>query len=162
MLKCLHCEAEYDSNNLQLYFPAVFYHNSEDDPGSFGSFVCSNGHLNGVTKRANEPFFLCKKDWYIRIPGSLSYLHMFDFKKNKWDKYKISVIYDRTDRLNLFTEYLIQQNHLKAETSASRLEWLKCAKRLNICKDVRLLIGTYVKPSEFWKIEEESWWCVVQ
>jgi hypothetical protein len=161
MLKCLHCEAEYNSTDLQLYFPAVFYHNPEDDPGSFASFVCSNGHLNGVKKRANEPYISCKKDWYIRIPGSLSYLCLFNFETNKWDKHKISTIEGRTNRLNLFTEYLNQQNQLKSETSASRLEWLKCAKRLNICKDVRLLIGTYVKPSEFWKIEESSW-CVVQ
>jgi hypothetical protein len=162
MLKCLHCEAEYDSNDLEFCFPAVYYHDPEYDPGSFASFVCSNGHLNGVKKRANEPYIVREKDWYQhmnqRIPGSLSYLCIFNFETNKWDKYKISLT---EGQYNLFTEYLKQQNQLKSETSASRLEWLKCALRLNICKDVRLLIGRYIKPSEFWKIEE-SLWCVVQ
>lgn len=155
MLKCLHCEAEYDSNDLQLYSNLIFYFNPEDDPGSFASFVCLNGHLNGVTKKANEPYVLCEREWYPGIPGSLTYLRIFDFKRKEWNVFNISKTeYNKTD---LFDEYLNQQMSLKAEASASRLEWLKCAKRLNICKDVRLLIGTYVKPSEFWKIEESSW-----
>ena len=159
MLKCLHCEARYDSNDLEFCSFAVFYFNPEDNPGSFASFVCSNGHSNGVRKRMTEPYVLYEKEWYRGIPGSLTHLCIFDFKRKIWSEFDIN---NRTYRNpHIFTEYLEQQNQLKSETSASRLEWLKCALRLNICKDVRLLIGTYVKPSEFWKIEESSW-CVVQ
>ena len=152
MLKCLHCEARYHSNELVLCYPVGYY--IKDEICEVGSFVCSNGHLVRVSKKITEPYILCEKEWYPGIPGSLSHMRIFNFKYKYWCIWNI---YSNRFATDMFEEYLKQQNQLKSETSASRLEWLKCSLRLNICKDIRLLIGTYVKPSEFWKIEESSW-----
>lgn len=156
MLKCLYCKAEYDSRDIRLHGDL----GAEDDPVLYGSFICSNGHLTGVRKKANASYILCEKQWYPGIPGSLSHLRIFNFKFKYWCIWNI---YSNRFAPDIFEEYLEQQNQLKRETFASRLEWLKCALRLNICKDVRLLIGTYVKPSEFWNVRKDDVWsCVIQ
>jgi hypothetical protein len=148
MLKCLHCEDRDLHGYLTKKDDSIFIHQS---------FICSNGHSTNVRKKADGSYILCEREWYPGIPGSLSHLRIYDFKYKSWCIWNI---YSNRYATDMFEEYLNQQNQLKSETSASRLEWLKCAKRLNICKDVRLLIGMYIKPSEFWKIEK-SWWCVV-
>lgn len=161
MLKCLYCESTVDSENIPLFYPAVYYHNPEDNPGGKGLFICSNGHIVGVSKRKNEPFILYKKEWYPGIPGRLNYIHIYDFESRMWVTLKTGLYRFKDDR---FEEYVKQQKQLKSETFFSRLEWLKCACRLGICKDVRLLIGVYMnrEPREFWKVEDDWWWCVVQ
>jgi len=147
MYKCLHCE---DENTICL----SWYFDAADDPISpiYGDFICSNGHLNGIVKKIDGSHHIFEVKWYLGIPGSLSHLRIFDFKKKSWCIYNIYSSYLNTNVYMMFKEYLKQQNQLKSETSASRLEWLKCSLKLNICIDIRLLIGKkYIKPSEFWE-----------
>lgn len=82
MLKCLYCESKVDYDDIHLFYPAVYYHNPEDENklSGKGSFICSNGHFVGVSKRINEPFILHEKEWYPGIPGRLSHLCIFNFK----------------------------------------------------------------------------------
>jgi hypothetical protein len=150
MLECLYCEARYDSNEIRsLYYPTVYCPSIGYERTGSTSFICPNGHLVGVLKKGDQPFTLYEKEWYPGILGSLSHLRIFDFKDRLWCTTKIS--------LNKYSirEYKSQQSQLKYETSVSRLEWLKCAVKLEICKNVRLLIGKYInrEPREFWKSE---------
>ncbi len=72
MLKCLYCEAEYDSGRISfIYF--------DEKPASSG-FICSNGHLVGVSKAMNEESFeLFERNWSRGFPGNLTHLSLFDF-----------------------------------------------------------------------------------
>lgn len=163
LIKCHYCDDMIDANKLRFVYPAIYIIHGPQ-PSGFSTCCCSNGHFMRLEKRQYDEYVTVPSEWYRGIPGSTTHLLIFDFTSKKWIQHLCVEI--RKSRPNLFEQYAKQHIQWRIERRESRNAWLQCARKMGICKDLRLMIACYVnrEPIVFWDEHagQEEGWCVIQ
>lgn len=109
---------------------------------------CEAGHYLSWSRKDD---ILYEEHYCVGLPGRISHVRIFDFVKQRWFTIKLAIC--SSYQQSLFAkQYLNQQSRRRQQLYQTRKAWLLCALRLNVCKDVRLLIACYLnkEPFNFW------------
>jgi hypothetical protein len=144
-MKCLFCDDIYDNDSM-LHWVKL-------KNGNHFRYVCDNGHFLDVSNKDNE-IISNEVFWKPGIPGRQTTLNVFDFKYKQWITFDLKKEFNGINswnRLCAMHDYTIKVK--LDQIRQSRKMWLLCAKRLNLYKDIRILIGKYMnyEPIIFWK-----------
>lgn len=123
--------------------------------------LCSNGHkicfeldtskelcfkCNPVKKWETNHIFQGLKERIYLLPGRTTEIFLYDSSLTEWKSYSVfeMIAFSRATITTLFDLYLPQKQQWDEETRNARIEWLKCALRMDgsqIVKDVALQIA---------------------
>ena len=137
MIKCLFCK-----NNIKL--PEIIHW-----VYAFFPLYCNTGHYLIYNRKNGQ---LAEGHWGPGLPGRITHVRIFQFKKNEWNVFKLADT--PTSKMEIVAkQYVNQQSRKRQQLYQTRKAWLGCAIRLNIIKDVRILIACYLnrEPFNFWK-----------
>lgn len=137
MIKCLFCDDLIKLPTRELLDFKIFI-----------PLYCKTGHTLRYFRDGN----LSEGFWCNRLPGHITHMRIFDFKKNEWNIFQASKIF--YCQLQIYTkQWRRQQKRKQKQLYETRKAWLMCALRLKVVPDIRKLIGTYLnrEPFDFWK-----------
>lgn len=144
-MKCLFCDSILKHSD-------VFFNWLKSRKGNSSSEPCENGHFLRIINKGE--LVLEEAIWKPGVPGRINNSAVYDFEHKIWIIFNLKKEFEAIESWNKFCHMHDKTIKVKLDQiRKSRKMWLLCAKRLNLYKDIRILIGKYMnyKPIIFWK-----------